>query len=316
MAGTAWRTVTTWLARRPTVVPLLLVGAVLIGLAAGPRADDTTWIGLPDTDVIQWIVSGLLLVAIVLGAVVMALAKGQPVKEAPEQRSLLQMLSGMVLLVLFLLFLVAAGRRTGLLPGAEAPTPPPEIAGPQASPSDGGGGIQSGDGATLLVVLLISLAVLWWLRRSADPDADLDDEAAESDDGSSLEPAIARAERHLLDDNDPRTAVLLAYRQLERALEGLDLPRRDSETPTEHLARALAELSIDTPDRARPLLDLAGLYARARYAEHRITVDDQRRAATALAGARRGLTSAVTSTVASPPRPETGNTKPEPEPGP
>jgi hypothetical protein len=85
---------------------------------------------------------------------------------------------------------------------------------------------------------------------------------------------------------------MVAYRGLEQALEGMDLPRASTETPREHLARSLVVLSLGGPATAGPLLELADLYQVARFSERPVTADDQRRAAEALGSAHLHLSGA------------------------
>lgn len=294
MAGTALRTVMTWLVRRPIVLPALLAGAALIGLSAGPRAADDSWVGLPRSGSVGWIPSAIIIAAAVLGLITMLVVGRRPPAEGGEPRSLFQQLVGMALFAAFLMLLFLLPR----IPNTDAETaddtPPPSI----EAPADRTGpstdiAVQPADGAVALAVLVLAVMVLLWFRRAVGRARPVD-LGAEADEGSGLEPAMARASRHLLDDTDPRNAVLLAYRELEETLESLNLARAEAETPVEHLTRSLRALSITSehgsdPVPAQPLLDLAALYARARFSEQAITAEDQRQAGVALERAHRRL---------------------------
>jgi hypothetical protein len=82
---------------------------------------------------------------------------------------------------------------------------------------------------------------------------------------------------------------LAAYASLERALTERGHGRDPAETPTEHLARVLA----DDPGLAPPAIQLGALYELARFSDREITIDDQHRAAESLDRARHRLATPV-----------------------
>ncbi len=275
-----------WFGRRPAVLPLLVMAAALVAIGAGPAPDDRTWTGLPDLGVVHDVFTVAVLVVAALGLVMLLFLRKAPGdRPPPKRRSWLPSL--LALAVVFLLsFLDFEAEITELEEEDEAPVAAEPVEGDGVAP---GPGFETEDGAALLIVLAAALAVLWWSRRRDRPEVAETDGPAEAPD---LGAAMARAERHLLDRRDPRAAVLLAYHDLESTLAFLDLDRAPTETPAEHLTRALATLGIDDPEQARPLVDLARLYARARFSDHSITADEQARAADALGRARHRLVGA------------------------
>lgn len=270
------------LRRRPAVAPLLLTGAILIGVAAGSAPTEGAWTGLPPAGPIRWALGVVVAVMALAGLVLLITFRPPPADRVPpRRRSLLAGLIGPLLLALVLALLPRGEPEDPAAltePAAAADAEPRDPAGPRP-------GFEVGDGAALATIVVAALLILWLLRRPRPLDDDNDEPEAGHD---PLEASVARAVRHLRGRSDPRTAVLLAYRELEETLEALDLPRRPTETPTEHLDRALGHLGIDR-QQARPLLELAELYGRARFAAHPITVDDQHRAAQALDRANRRL---------------------------
>ena len=72
-------------------------------------------------------------------------------------------------------------------------------------------------------------------------------------------------------DRDPRRAVIACWVRLEQAAAAAGTPRHAGDSPTDLVARLLAEQRVD----ASVLTPFAGVYRQARYATH--TVDDQMR---------------------------------------
>ncbi|HKF00329.1 MAG TPA: DUF4129 domain-containing protein [Actinomycetes bacterium] len=90
-------------------------------------------------------------------------------------------------------------------------------------------------------------------------------------------------------EQDPRRAVLAAYAQLERDLAAHGLARGRSETPREHLARALAAPGVP----GAPATRLADLFELARFSRRRIDAGMRGQALAALGEVRRGLRGAA-----------------------
>ncbi len=65
---------------------------------------------------------------------------------------------------------------------------------------------------------------------------------------------------------DPRRAVIAAYARLERVLAAHGQPRQASDTPAEHVSRALGALAVDR----RAVRRLEELYLRAKFSQHRV----------------------------------------------
>ena len=65
---------------------------------------------------------------------------------------------------------------------------------------------------------------------------------------------------------DPRRAVIAAYARLERVLAAHGEPRREADTPEEHLARVLGRLAVDR----RATRRLVDLFVRAEFSPHAV----------------------------------------------
>ena len=265
--------------RRRLLVGGALVGWVLItALAAGPAARADRWIGVPSlTTVVAVVVVAMTVFGLVL--LILALIAGprdQDVPIPPKRR-----LWPQLVLMALLLFALSQWDRGEL-------EIEPEEAVPAAEPverEEGAEGeapvvISRTELGVVLLVLLASAAVAVWTRSRTGrliPGDDPDD-GAEPELVDSLTPIVAEAARRLRTGRDPRTAVMVAYADLEEALTEQGHPPGRADTPTEHLRRVLAEVPIDP----RPLIDLARLHEVARFSHHAVTAADQQRAADAL----------------------------------
>ncbi len=279
---------TTWLGRRPAALPLLILGAGLIAVAAGPTPADGAWAGVPDPDLVQNVIVAVVLLIAAIGLLMLILARGGPRQEGPQRkRSWLPSI-----IALLVVFLFSLSDFEGELTEVEESEEPPPVTAERTLPDvEPGQGFEPTDGAALLMLVIVALGLLWWARRGLAP-TDHDDDGEDPAGGTAaIGSAVERARGDLLDERDPRAAVLLAYRNLEVTLESFDLPRRPAETPSEHLRRALPVLSITEDEQSGPLVELADLYARARFSDHTITAAERDRAADALGRARRRLVS-------------------------
>ena len=146
--------------------------------------------------------------------------------------------------------------------------------------------------AQLSDLLLIALAVaaisivVFLLRHRDEPlelDAEADDDATALE--ADLEVALAELTTELAIGGDPRAAVLTAYAILESVLGNHGSKRKRSETPAEHVRRALADLRVDPG----PLVELGELYERARFSQLAITEADKEHAIRSLERARAEL---------------------------
>jgi hypothetical protein len=117
-----------------------------------------------------------------------------------------------------------------------------------------------------------------WGRAPALPESDaLDEEAAAQ--------SFADSARLLLDEDDPRRAVIAAYAALLDGLAAAGAPRALYEAPEEHLHRALALLEVPA-DASAAVTDL---FLLARFSAHPVTDADRRRAVVALHAAEQSL---------------------------
>jgi hypothetical protein len=267
--------------RRWRIVAAVLAGWVVLSVsAAGSDPDTSQWFTLPDLRGVLVIIVGLLAVAGLLLApfVVRGAQRKRRVRSSPLRAAVL-------LAVLFVLAPMIFGPK-GDDASEEPDTSPPADA---AQDPDAGSG-RSEPGRTDLVALGVTLVVaggvLAWTHRRLSPALrNLGDEPAMVD--VDVAPAVDRAADLLAMGDDPRRAVLVAYSSLERSLADLGHPRRPADTPSEHLAVALAAF----PAIAAAAVELADLYERARFSDHPINGTDRDRALASLQRARRLLAS-------------------------
>lgn len=279
------------------VLGWLAVAGLVIGLTAGPSPTNRAWTGIPEFDLttlmaIVFVVFAPLALALLVFVIITTRTGDKFV--GPPDRTLRQLAAMVLLLGLLMLFGFDRDRST-----SDDSARSSGVNADVAAPAEGPRGVGTEDATPLLGVAIVAAAVLLWLRRSgSEPepatvenaiDADIDATGLDHRDPFDLSPAVGRAADQLLTTGGPRGAVLRAYRELEVELEAIGLDRQVSETPTEHLARSMVALDIDDPVTARPLLELAGLYARARFSDHAITVGEQQRAGQALAGCHEAL---------------------------
>lgn len=115
------------------------------------------------------------------------------------------------------------------------------------------------------VVALVALATAWWsTRRTVKAPAvpPMQDHRRRVARG-----AILASIEGMLDDPDPKTAIIGAYARLLERLSASGAARRDYEGPKEHLHRVLTVLDVP----AQPLGKLIGLFEEARFSTHRLT---------------------------------------------
>jgi hypothetical protein len=138
------------------------------------------------------------------------------------------------------------------------------------------------------VIVVSSLAVLAvavgaWLfleRRTTEPKRQ---GVAEE-----LVLALGRTIADLRAEPDPRTAVIAAYAQMERALADVGLQRRPEEAPREYLGRVLPDVGAQTASVER----LTELFERAKFSPHTIDAGMKDEAIDALEALRDDLRSA------------------------
>ena len=257
--------------QRLAAIAFLLLWVALIVVGAGPAADGRTWLGVPSFDWLNYVMFGLMAlgaIAIVVGVIARP-DSGE--RQTPKRKPLWPML------IALLAFALLLRRPERVDPGSvDAPNrQEPAPSGP-ADAVSGAGGVGGSELAALLVILAVAmLVIVVSKRRRGDHE---DDEQPEEQLEAVITPAAKRAAEQLLTGTDPRSSVLLAYRNLESALESRDLAREVAETPSEHLRRVLVDLRLDTA----PLLQLSELYQLARFSDHPISEAQQRAAGEAL----------------------------------
>jgi Domain of unknown function (DUF4129) len=89
----------------------------------------------------------------------------------------------------------------------------------------------------------------------------------------------------LREERDARRAIILAYAQMETALDRSGVPRRESEAPFEYVSRVLIELDV-TEEPVRALTDL---FEQAKFSRHAIDAAMKEHAIEALATIRAEL---------------------------
>ena len=199
--------------------------------------------------------------------------------------------------VLALLLLASlAATRSAVLLGAfnpdAAPTtePPPllppslkpEKVEPSQGPAEAGGDLPDWTGTAALVLLgvlaLLVLGLVTWtvlrqtLSRRGSRKGRREQRPNEQRTAEDLVAALDAGLQELSDtDRDPRRAVIACWVRLEQAAADAGTPRHAGDSPTDLVARLLAEQRLD----AGVLTPFAAVYRQARYATH--TVDDQMR---------------------------------------
>ncbi|GAA3336819.1 hypothetical protein GCM10020358_10810 [Amorphoplanes nipponensis] len=191
-------------------------------------------------------------------------------------------------------------------PTTEAPPLLPPSLEPAVKPSqqaaEAGGELPDWTGTVALVVLgvlaVLVLGLVAWalvrqtLSRRAGRTGRRDPRRPESRTAEDLVAALDAGLQELSDtDRDPRRAVIACWVRLEQAAAAAGTPRHAGDSPTDLVARLLAEQHLD----AGVLTPFAAVYRQARYATH--TVDDQmrRQARTALERLRVDLGAGVPS---------------------
>ncbi len=269
--------------RRTAIAAVAVLGWVLILIvAAGPRPDDRTWIGLPALDDLM----AVAFLALVVWAVAWTarVLRVQPGAKKTRPANLITIWFGLALAIAVVmvnpsiverLFRIEPAERSESTveePAEEEPVDPVDYE------------ITANQVYVALAAMgaWIALTMLARRRTESDEEVGAPDDLVE---GNGLGRTIDRMVGDLELGTDARAAVLAAYSRLEGALADHGRPRRSSETAAEHLDRVLNGLPIDRD----PLLDLAHRYELARFSDHPITESDRERAAADLARARDDL---------------------------
>jgi len=162
------------------------------------------------------------------------------------------------------------------------PPSPEETVPPSREPAEAGGELPDWFGTVALVIIgvvaAIVLGLVVWalvrqtLSRRGNRKGRRDQRRSESSTAEDLVAALDAGLQELSDtDRDPRRAVIACWVRLEQAAAAAGTPRHAGDSPTDLVARLLAEQRLD----AGVLTPFAAVYRQARYATH--TVDDQMR---------------------------------------
>ena len=196
----------------------------------------------------------------------------------PPRRRSVGLAATMALLVVGLVWWRS---RWGELPGFQAP--PPLGVAPRPSFGPGAGGQPPGStgdwlALAIVAVLLVGGAALlgWRLRPPAARPVPSRLGSGE------LEQALEDAVEDVLQEADPRRAVIAAWARLERVLAAHGVPRRPPEAPFEYTARAFAELGVTE----RTLEGLARVFEWARFSVNEVSPDMREQALRALLAVR------------------------------
>lgn len=123
----------------------------------------------------------------------------------------------------------------------------------------------------VVVAVLIALLSAAWRRPRLVTRAAANFEVPEVPD-ELLDTAADRIS--LLEDGEPRNAIVAAWLNLETSAAATGLPRDPAETSTEYTTRVLRTWDVDP----RSLGDLAALYREARFSRHPLGEEHRRRA--------------------------------------
>lgn len=250
----------------------LALWVVVIVVAAGPRPDNSTWIGTSNIDVLVILFACVLTLAVV--ALLIWAGPGEGRTERSERNPLASLATVALIMVALVVWNSFGPEIDPLRPDdtaevANAEGSPQLAAGDEAPPE---AAVELRDLALLLiggVVLAVVGMVAARRNRVAEPEPTLTNE-------DRYEEALTTARRRLATGDDPRLAVLHAYADLEEALAEIGRPRRPSDTVAEHHRRVLHEEGLDQ----QPFEVLASLYRSARFSSEAL---DQRDRETAIA---------------------------------
>jgi hypothetical protein len=276
------------------VVPVLVVLALLaiVTVAATGSTPSGSDSSTPPADTLLDTMFSLVLVVLVAGAAVLAymVAQHRGLEwSAPRRRRDLRALATLLAFAFaFALYVRMRGwhlafdpQQTPLDRGEGGAAPPGLQAGP-----DPGYQFEFAWLPVLVVLVLASVAAaaLVLSARRAKPAR------AEAALAAELVLALDLSLDDLRAEADPRRAVIAAYARLERVLAAHGLPRREADTPEEHLSRTLARLEVDR----RAVRRLTDLFVRAKFSPHEIDAGMKDEAIGALEQVRDALRAAET----------------------
>jgi len=254
----------------------------VVVVGAGIEADDSL-LGVRNLDIVWIVVFGLL----VLGSLILLwiLKPWQGEAEVPGKK---KKKSGWWVLPLIVALFVIWNPdflQNLRFPQQEAPTGEVgEPAAPEVVDAPPAEVVAEATDLLLLALALAVIVVIWRVlagRGSPEADGVETDQQLHDDMLASIDSLTLQ----LREGDDPRTAVLNAYATLESVLATHGGRRRVTETPTEHLRRVLARLSLDQT----PFVRLVRLYEIARFSDDVITSEQRRQAIESLEQARTEL---------------------------
>ena len=278
--------IVTWFTARRRLIGSVLVGwAVLVVIGSGEAPKDDQWIVLPDLGSLVVVVAGIFAL---MGAVLFTSLRFRRGSGFTPRKS--QTVRTLIVTTIVIAFFATVFPNPQIAEEGDAFEQETAATDSQESGrADDALPLRPDetDIVALLVIGVLALAILLRNRRTDDVQ-ELASEQVDAD----LGPAIEESIRHLQSEHEPRMAVMAAYASLERALSEQGRHRHPAETPTEHLARVLAEV----PSLSGPAVRLGLLYERARFSDHPITHADRATAAAELTRARRLLVPQVAET--------------------
>lgn len=256
----------------------LALWILVVVIGAGPRPDSQTWIGTTGVDVV--LITAACVVSIVM--LLVLLLSQRPGWTTPK-KSLRNPWADLVPLLLMvaaaLVWRRVAGDADFSAVGASVEdlfgslTPDLEDVPEEPAPPTV---FELRDlmlvGVVLAVVAATAMALRLRARIVQDPDVATTVAVQE------YEHALQGIRQRLASSPDPRTAILLAYADLEAALADLGRGRQPADTVREHQLRVLKDLGLDD----RPFQVLAGHYRTARFSSASISESDRETAINAL----------------------------------
>lgn len=283
------RTFLSWFNARRRLVALALLGLVTVGyLSAGRTPNSNEWFQIPDLGMALAIALGLFAA---IGLIMLTFARSSSRSRRSGEVKSLRALLILAIVVAVATQLFGPEEFTEVTPVVEQEQVATPSGGVIESSTESEPAGASGADIVLLTLILLVIAAGGVRRWRTSPSAPEPSAAVQISLTDELAPAIEEVRHHLSEELDPRTAVLTAYASLEYALADLDRDRQPSETPSEHMARVLA----DIPALTAPAIRLGELYEIARYSHGNVTEEDRREAVRALDRARKSLALAVPS---------------------
>lgn len=266
--------------RHAIVVALVTGWVIIMAAGAGPEPASSEWVGLPSMLNVLLVLFGLSAIFTVTVIIYLVLTGEAGPLEVPERKPIWPA----VILLVLLVFLIANFARFDNEDSVETAVPDVQEQ-VEPEPSDGlDASLTSGELLALLAVAASAIGlVLWSRRRSSSLMAHTEPAEVAGLDG--LDRIVTRAASRLRLGHDPRSAVLNAYVELEHGLAAEGIARGSSETPAEHVHRALKSVTVDH----EAVDSLSALYEQARFSTTPITASDQQAAIEALDLIRRGL---------------------------